>query len=159
MINQAIHTLDLIQLLAGAPLTSVKGVTGQALDYGIEVEDTAVGRFTFANGVTALFTGTVANYEDESVEISLRCDKAAFLLRDRTLYRLRGDDAEVVAADSGAFAGKQVYGNSHVALIEAFYQAVEAGEGWYIHPEEGLPSLRMIDGIRESSRTGQTVFF
>jgi predicted dehydrogenase len=163
MINQAIHTMDLMQYFAGSPLVSVKGTLGQVLDYGIEVEDTATGHIVFGNGARGLFTASVANYTDENVEISVRCEKGEFLLRDKKLL-LRGGpedkgEDKILASDSISFVGKSVYGNSHGKLIDKFYQAIEAGGGWYIHPEEGVPSLLMIDAIRESSRTGKTVYF
>jgi predicted dehydrogenase len=164
MINQAIHTMDLMQYFAGSPIASVKGTLGQVLDYGIEVEDTATGRIVFENGAVGLFTASVANYTDENVEISVRCEKGEFVLRDKKLLlrgKEPGDQGEdrILASDSVSFVGKAVYGNSHAKLIGKFYQALEAGGGWYIHPEEGLPSLLMIDAIRESSRTGKTVYF
>jgi predicted dehydrogenase len=158
MINQAIHTMDLMQYFAGSPMVSVKGTLGQVLDYGIEVEDTATGHIVFENGATGLFTASVANYTDENVELSVRCEKGEFILRDKKLL-LRGKEDRVLASDSASFVGKSVYGDSHVKLIDRFYQALEAGGGWYIHPEEGVPSLLMIDAIRESSRTGKTVYF
>jgi predicted dehydrogenase len=164
MINQAIHTMDLMQYFAGSPMVSVKGTLGQALNYGIEVEDTATGRIIFENGAVGLFTASVANYADENVEISVRCEKGELVLRDKKLL-LRGagpggqGEDRILASDSTSFVGKSVYGNSHGRLIDKFYQAIEAGEGWYIHPEEGVPSLLMIDAIRESSRTGKTVYF
>ena len=40
MINQALHTLDLMQLVGGE-IESIRGSVDQLLDYGIEVEDTA----------------------------------------------------------------------------------------------------------------------
>ena len=40
MINQAVHTLDLMQLLGGK-IESIKGNVDNFLDYDIEVEDTA----------------------------------------------------------------------------------------------------------------------
>jgi predicted dehydrogenase len=159
MINQAIHTIDLMQHFVGSPVTSVKGTVGQILDYGIEVEDTATGRITFKNGALGLFTASVANYTDENIEISVRCEKADFLLRDNKLFKIKDGAEELLAADSGEYAGKKVYGSSHVRLIERFYEAVEKGSDDYIHPEEGLPSLGIIDAIRESGKTGKTVWF
>jgi predicted dehydrogenase len=157
MINQAIHTIDLMQYLAGSPVVSVRGTTARILDYGLDVEDTAAGRFVFENGAAGFFTASVANYTDENVELSLRCEGGTFLLRDKKLFRLRDSEYELLAADEAEFAGKAVYGNSHVKLIDIFYRALEAGGGWYIHPAEGLPSLQIIDAIRESARTGNTV--
>jgi predicted dehydrogenase len=157
MINQAIHTIDLMQYLAGSPVATVRGSVAQILDYGLEVEDTAAGRFVFENGAVGLFTASVANYTDENVELSLRCEGGEFLLRDKKLFRLRDGEPETLAADEDEFAGKAVYGNSHVKLIDTFYRALESGGGWYIHPEEGLPSLKIIDAVRESAGTGKTV--
>jgi predicted dehydrogenase len=157
MINQAIHTIDLMQYLAGSPVATVRGSVAQLLDYGLEVEDTAVGRLVFESGALGLFTASVANYTDENVELSLRCEGGEFLLRDKKLFRLRGAAPELLAADDDEFAGKAVYGNSHVKLIDTFYRALETGGSSYIHPEEGLPSLKIIDAIRKSGRTGKTV--
>jgi predicted dehydrogenase len=159
MINQAIHTVDLIQYFAGSPVKNVRGTTGRILDYGIEVEDTAAGRIVFENGAVALFTASVANYTDENVEISVRCEKGEFLLRDKKLFRVENGGQELICSETEAFAGKAVYGNSHIKLIEKFYRVLETGEGRYIHPEEGLPSLKIIDAIQESSRSGKTFTF
>ena len=159
MINQAIHTMDLMQYFAGSPIVSVKGSIGQVLDYGIEVEDTATGRINFENGALGLFTASVANYTDENVELSVRCEKADFVLRAKKLFIVKEGIEELLVEDSSMFAGKQVYGPSHIRLIEQFYKAVETGGTDYIHPEEGMPSLMMIDAIRESSATGKAVYF
>ena len=53
MINQALHTLDLMQLLGGE-IESIRGSIDQLLDYGIEVEDTATAHIEFKNGATGL---------------------------------------------------------------------------------------------------------
>ncbi|MCL2480025.1 MAG: Gfo/Idh/MocA family oxidoreductase [Treponema sp.] len=159
MINQSIHTMDLMQYFAGSPISSVKGTIGQVLDYGIEVEDTATGHIVFANGAQGLFTASVANYTDENVEINVRCEKGDFILRDKKLFKITDGKEENIAEDSAEFAGKQVYGSGHVGLIGKFYRALETGGSDYIHPEEGMPSLRMIDAIRESSKTGKTINF
>jgi len=165
MINQAIHTMDLMQYFAGSPIISVKGNIGQVLDYGIEVEDTATGHIIFANGARGLFTASIANFRDEQVEISVQTEKADFILRDRKLSMITQNPADnqpveqIIASDSANFAGKQVYGSSHVKLIDKFYSALETNGNDYIHPDEGMPSIRMIDAIRESSKTSKTIYF
>ena len=54
LINQAIHTLDLMQLLCG-PVDTIKGNVSQLLDYQIEVEDTASAHIKFKNGANGMF--------------------------------------------------------------------------------------------------------
>ena len=54
MINQSVHTLDLLYFLGG----TIKGVhasVSQLLDYGIEVEDTVTARLEYENGARGLF--------------------------------------------------------------------------------------------------------
>ena len=157
MINQAIHTLDLMQYFAGSPAVNVKGNTGQILDYGVEVEDTVSAHMVFENGCPGFFTASLANYADENVEISVHCEKGNFIIRDQKLFRVKDGEEELLAADRGTFAGKQVYGAGHVKLIELFYRAIENGYENYIHPEEGMPALRIIASIRKSGETGKTV--
>ncbi|GHV54195.1 oxidoreductase [Spirochaetia bacterium] len=161
MINQALHTMDLMYYFAGSPIKSVKGTIAQILDYGIEVEDTAAARIEFENGVTGLFTGSVANSRDEAVEIEVSCEKATFTIRNQTLYR-RDQGGETILArdDVPALAvGKAVYGNSHQKLIAQFYQVLQTGSGDYIRPQDALMVTRFIDAVRESSETGKTIRF
>ena len=47
MMNQAIHTLDLMQHLVPGKILSIRGVIGHLLDYGLEVEDTASAKIVF----------------------------------------------------------------------------------------------------------------
>ena len=54
MINQALHTMDLMYYFAGSPIKSVRGSISQILDYGIEVEDTAAARIEFENNAIGL---------------------------------------------------------------------------------------------------------
>ncbi len=67
MINQAIHTLDLLLHFAGKPL-SVKGsVSTDVLGDTIEVEDTAHGVIRFESGVRATYYFTTTNFTDSPV--------------------------------------------------------------------------------------------
>jgi predicted dehydrogenase len=158
MINQALHTLDLMQYLAGSEIKRVKGSISQLADYGLEVEDTAVALIGFANGATGLFTGSNVNSEDVPAEIEVSCEKAIFTIRYQTLVRREKGVETVLAEDVNPSVGKTVYGNCHEKLIARFYGVLEGVEGEYIHPRDALPVTRLIDLIRASSETGKTVF-
>ena len=54
MINQAVHTLDLLYYLGGT-IRSVRAGTCQLLDYGIEVEDTVSARLRTFVGISSIF--------------------------------------------------------------------------------------------------------
>jgi predicted dehydrogenase len=160
MINQALHTMDLLCYFAQSPLRSVRGTIAQILDNGVEVEDTAAAHIEFENGATGLFTGSVANYRDSPVEIDVRCEKALFTIRNQTLYRCDSGGAETILArddQPAVAAGKPCYGNSHQKLIAEFYQVLETGSGEYIHPADALEVTRFIDAVRQSGETGRRV--
>lgn len=157
MINQSVHTLDLLYYLGG-PVLSVRASVSQLLDYGIEVEDTVSARLTFANGAQGLFLATNANYKNEGVQISVQTEKAEFSIIDNILYRMGGDGSKERLAEDARLPGtKFYYGASHQKLIAKFYQAVEQDTQNYIHVKDAVMSVRLIDAIQESGRTGQQI--
>lgn len=157
MINQAVHTLDLLYYLGG-PITGVRASVSQLLDYGIEVEDTVAANLTFANGACGIFMATNANYKNESVQIGIQTEKAEFFITDGVLYRLETDGSKTkLAQDSRITGSKFYYGASHDRLIAKFYQSLEDGSGNYTHVKDARMSIRLIDAIQESGRTGKYV--
>ena len=54
MMNQAIHTLDLLFYLGGK-IRGVRATVSQILDYGIEVEDTVSASLDYENGARGYF--------------------------------------------------------------------------------------------------------
>lgn len=157
MINQSVHTLDLLYFLGGE-IKELKAVVAQLLDYGIEVEDTTAARLTFANGANGLFMATIANYTNESVQISVQLEKASFLIMDNILYRIGKDGSKEVLCEDARLPGtKFYYGASHRKLIGLFYEALENNTQNYLHVRDSLMSIRLIDAIQESGRTGKIV--
>ena len=77
----------------------------------------------------------------------------------KKLIKIEDDIHQVLAQESGEFAGKQVYGSSHLKLIDTFYRALQGENVQYIHPDAGLPALYIIDALYKSSKTGKTVYF
>ena len=84
MINQSVHTLDLLYFLGG-PVKSLRASVSQLLDYGIEVEDTVAAQLTYADGGKGLFMATNANYKNESVQIGVQLEKADFAIIENVL--------------------------------------------------------------------------
>lgn len=157
MINQAVHTLDLLYFLGGH-IENVKASVTQLLDYGIEVEDTVSARLSYENGAKGLFMATIANYKNECVQISVQLEQAEFVIKDNILYQLKEDGSlEQLVEDRKLPGAKFYYGASHDKLIRKFYQALEAGNQDYIHVKDALMSIKMIDAIQKAGRTGETV--
>lgn len=155
MINQSVHTLDLLYFLGGE-ITGVKASVTQLLDYGIEVEDTVVARLTYANGAHGLFMATNANYKNESVQISVQLEKAEFAIIDNVLYRMQEDGSRIKLVEDAKMPGsKFYYGASHGKLIGLFYDALEKNSQDYLHVKDAWMSIRLIDAIQESGKSGE----
>lgn len=157
MINQSVHTLDLLYFLCG-DIKELKASVSQILDYGIEVEDTVAANLTFENGARGLFMATNANYRNESVQISVQMEKGEFLIMDNTLYHILPDGTKEKLEEDAKLAGpKFYYGASHGKLIGQFYKAIEEDSQNYLHVKDALMSIRLIDAIHKSGRTGKIV--
>lgn len=156
MINQTVHTLDLLYYLGG-PIASLHGTASQNLDYGIEVEDTVSARLHYENGAKGLFLASIANYKNESVQIAVQLEKAEFAIIDEVLYRIDGGEKERVVENQRLPGTKFYYGASHAKLIGKFYDQLETGGDDYIHVRDAVMSLRLIDAVQKSSREGKTV--
>lgn len=157
MINQAVHTLDLLYYLGG-PIDQVKASVSQLLDYGIEVEDTVSARLDYANGAHGMFEATVANHRNEGVQVVVRMEKAEYQMKDNILFHVLEDGTkEMVAEDDRMPGSKFYYGTSHAVLIHQFYQAMEEHTQNYLHVKDAVMSIRLIDAIQQSGRFGKTV--
>ena len=147
LINQAIHTLDLLQWLVGDVITT-RGHAGTYSGYDIDVEDTASLILDHGNGARSVLVATVANVADSPVTIEIVTDEATLLIRDGLTVSYADGRTEVIAerrADGGA--GRGYWGASHELLIADFYRCAEAGEPFPIGLDEGMKSLRLVHAI------------
>lgn len=154
MMNQAIHTIDLMYLLGG-PVQRIKASVEQILDYGIEVEDTVSARFQYENGAIGHLYATNANFKNEGVNISVDLECASFRMRDNVLYEVGEGNVETKLVEDQKLPGsKFYYGASHKKLIRGFYDCLEDGSDEYIHVRDAYMSVHLIDVIKDSGLTG-----
>jgi len=143
LINQAIHTLDLMELLVG-DVVRVRGHAGRyALDE-IDVEDTASVLLDHSGGARSVVFATVGNVVDAPVTIEIVTTRAALLIRgDLTVSHADGR-IETVVEPVASTGGRAYWGASHELLIADFYAALTDPEPFWIGPREGSRSLRLI---------------
>ncbi|MFW5684370.1 MAG: Gfo/Idh/MocA family protein [Spirochaetota bacterium] len=157
MINQSIHTLDLMQLVGGE-IEAIRGSIDNLVHHDIEVEDTATSHIRFSSGARGLFFSTVSWVQNESVELQVVMEEATCTIRDSVLTCTTADGASARIAEDARLPGsKFYYGASHDKLINEFYRCIEDDTDDYIHAHDALTSIRMIDAIRESSAAGKEV--
>ena len=148
LINQAIHTLDLVQWLVG----DVARVTGRAGTYElfdvIDVEDTATLVLDHVDGARSVFFATVANAVDAPVTLELTAEHATASLNQDLTVRWHDDGrTETVREESVQTPGRAYWGSSHARLIADFYTRLADPEPFWIGPKEALASLTIIDDL------------
>lgn len=177
LINQAIHSIDLLQWLMGR-VVEVTAYTGLLAHERIEVEDTAVAILKFENGALGTIAATTAAYPGLTARIAVHGDRGSAVIDDDELvyFHAAGVGQETEAYGGGENQAEQVmeqYGGgsarpgagadpgslsmAHRDQISDFVRAIMDDREPSITVEEGRKPLAIIAGIYESARTGGPV--
>ncbi len=151
LMNQAIHTVDLVQWLVG-PVTRVRGhAATHLLGDVIEVEDTAEMVLDHANGARSVFYATVANTENAPVTLDIITERATLSLRGDLTVSYADGRVEVVPERRAASGGRSYWGVSHELLIRDFYDRLGDPEPFWISPQEAAKSLAIVKDVYAQS--------
>lgn len=127
LINQSIHTLDLLVWLLGKPLQAEASFVNHHLKQVIEVEDTLEGFIQFQNA-DVCFYATNAYADDSPVFLEIICEHGKLRMEGGTLWIWYEEGRSVKYNLSQAVhIGKQYWGNSHPACIGDFYRSIDTG--------------------------------
>lgn len=146
LINQALHTLDLIQWLCGMPISLVANLSNEEHGY-IEVEDTARAQFKMEN-CTFDFYASVCEDKDYPVEINLETANKKIKIIDN-IVTVNGE--ETVFEEETTQTVKACYGNSHPRLFADFYDCVKTGVKFSVDASEGSKVIKMIFAMYSSN--------
>ena len=139
LINQCVHTLDLLVTLLGKPETVEAHMTNHHLRGVIEVEDTLEAYMT-CGGCPVLLYATTAYAANAPVMIGIEFEDAAVRL-EKTALEIR-TPAGIERRDypDAACLGKDYWGSGHLKCISDFYESIEAG----------LPLRNGLDSVRDT---------
>lgn len=153
VINQSIHTIDLLQWFADSDVRSVYGsVSQKRLQGKVETEDTADALIRFENGVDALFFGTLCYTENSPVFLEIACENGKITLYDDlTVYR-NGQDKETITLAPPEKGKKSYWGSGHAALIADFYDAIQSGSPFAVSGESGAKAVKIVDSLYHNAR-------
>lgn len=126
LINQAIHTLDLLCFLMGKP-TSVKAVLSNMEHPCNDTEDAVFSLVDF-NDKRATFLATTCAASSPPATITLIFEKARVQFDTKTLSVYTKTDAEIKLTANSTEVGKECWGDSHINLIEKFYEFLDGGQ-------------------------------
>lgn len=151
LMNQAIHTVDLLQWLVG-PVASVRGnASTRFLGDVIEVEDTAEMALTHVNGSRSVFYATLGHASNAPVDIEIVTERATLHVRGDLTVTYTDGTVERVAERALPTGERAYWGVSHELLIQDFYASLESGDGFWIGPGEARQSLDIIQDVYDQS--------
>ena len=156
LINQGIHTVDLLLWLLG-PVATVQALTATSI-HEIEGEDVALALVEFASGAVATLEATTAAWPGYPRRVEITGTEGT--------VTVEGDD--VVAADlrtprpdllvsggealSGASSPKLASADAHRRVLEDFVQAIRTGRPPVCDGREGRRSLALVEAVYAAAK-------
>ena len=158
LMNQAVHTVDLMQWLMG-DVTSVHSTMG-IYDHDIETEDMTASVVTFKSGAAATFVTTTCAYPGISTDIQLYGTGGTIEADADILKRWKLRDADDEDEEEEEMLEKYGGGNraaekadpslvtGHASRVRDMVDAVMEGREPQIVPTEAIKSVRIVNALR-----------
>lgn len=167
LMNQAVHTVDLMQWMMNS---DVESVTSQMAIYNhkIETEDFTASLIKFKSGAVATFISTTCAYPGISTDIRVYGTEGSIEADQDELKLWKFKDAdeneekemlEKYAGNGAAAALDPTLCIGHSYVVEDMINAVLEDRDPSIVPMEAIKSVRIVNAVYESAKTGKTVYF
>lgn len=149
LINQSIHTLDLLLRYFDEP-TNVQAVaSNHHLKGMIEVEDTVEAFMEFSHGERACFYATTAYVTDAPNILEFECEKGRLSIMDSIVtVKEKGKEISHIPCKEKAGIGKSYWGSGHLCCIKDFYQKLSSDE----------PFQNDIAGVEKTMKTVMRIY-
>jgi predicted dehydrogenase len=162
LINQAIHTIDLLQWIMGE-VESVYGQVGTFTHDGIEGEDTAVAVLRFCSGALGVIEGSTSVQPALARRLEIHGTKGTAVLNNDlfTIQTGKDTDKQQKNASSSGGAASPLQGYSlvpHQKQFEVIVDAIKNDTQPPLSGQEAMKSLAIVLAVYESSNTNQPVF-
>lgn len=168
LMNQAIHTVDLLLWLMG-PVQSVSAQTATLAHDRIEVEDVATANIRFQNGALGVIQATTAAFPGMLKRIEIHGSMGTAVLEEEDLkawdfQNPTDQDAKLIAqltgktkTGGGAADPKAIGHHGHAAQYRDIAQAIADGTQPLIDGPEGRRSVELIVAIYQAAKTGERI--
>ena len=164
LINQSIHTIDLLQWIMG-PVKSVYGKVG-TFTHKIEGEDLGLALLTFENGAMGVIEGSTSIYPGFPERLEIHGEKGTIILEGGKIktWEMQGVKQELEELltnekSGGASDPMAISIDGHLAQYRDFIDAIENDREPMVNGIEGRKSLEIVRAIYQSSREGITIHF
>lgn len=165
--NQAVHYLDTMQWLIGAPPEVCFAKMGTAV-HPVDVETHGSAIITFKNGVIGSVNLTCLNYpDDREGSITLLGEHGTIKVGGKSMNKIlewefaTKNDADDALAGQSDFEPPTVYGFGHIEMYRRVGQVLRNCKPVEDVPDgrEGRKSLALLEGLYLSDRLGEPVRF
>lgn len=155
LMNQAVHTIDLMQWMMG-PVHSVVGHT-KVIAHQIETEDIGTAVVKFANGALGTIVSTTAAYPDFGTSLEIMGTDGGIVLKDSRIaaWKIRGES--MAAEEAAMLDAKHSTADTTFEQIQDMIDAVRNNRSPIISGREGRDAVEIVLAIYESARTGKEI--
>ncbi len=167
LMNQGIHSIDLLQWLVNSPVVSVSGRIATLAHENVEVEDTGVASLSFENGALGTIACTTSMWPGHFRTITLAGTGGTAVLGDANLlvwqFREEIPEDETIRERYQALPGAGVGASDpsagldcegHRAVFADFLAALDSGHPPPIDGQEARKAVSTILAIYASARLG-----
>jgi UDP-N-acetyl-2-amino-2-deoxyglucuronate dehydrogenase len=160
LMNQAIHTVDVLQWLFG-PVSQVAARTATRL-HPIQVEDTAAAVLEFESGAIGIIEATTSSFPGYARRVDVSGSEGTLILEgDRlvaTDLRATGSQSSAIPAEpppENAASATVSDSVPHQRIFEDFIRAVRDDAVPVCDASEARPSVAIIEAIYRSAESGR----
>jgi len=175
LMNQGVHTLDLLQWIIG-PVAEVCAYAGLLAHERMEVEDAAMAILKFENGALGVVEATTAAYPGLTTRLKVHGDRGSAVIdNDELSYYHSAPEGEAGAAYGASGSGNQAeevlagrasgggenaaadpssLGLQHADQLRDFIAAVREGREPLLNVERARQVVAVILAVYESAREG-----
>lgn len=177
LINQAVHSLDLLTLFLGKPISAEAVMANHHLKNIIEVEDMMEAYLRYEEGVTGCFYATTAYCTNVPPIIELHCENMNIRIEEMRVVcsDYSGDEIQVSELQEFKLTnsltsvspkenvnkqkslGKSYWGAGHMDCITDYYRSILSEKAVPIGLNETKNTIELMLAVYESARTGKEV--
>ena len=169
LMNQGIHSIDLLQWLVGTPVKRLSGHLATLAHERIEVEDTGSASLEFADGALGTIACTTSMWPGHHRTITLAGTDGTAVLAEGNLlcwqFREETDEDQVIRDTYLSLPGVRtgasdptagVTDDGHRAVFEDFLNALSQGEKPSVDGLEARKAVEIILAVYASAKNGGT---
>lgn len=166
LLNQAMHSLDLWQWIAGMPV-KLRAFCGLGRWHDIEVEDDVTAYVEYANGATGLFMACTGEAPGTNrFELSMDCGQLLLENGRLTIRRTEMPVSRFIREYPGGYGKPQITQEDitptqdcamHAGVTRAFARHILYGEPMIADGREGLNALELANAMLLSSEAEETI--